>query len=181
MSESNAKQVQILFSRWSMTRLDDGAVMAYGETVAGKDERDVALAVSRLVDGKVERNHDFIPPAPQLAFQIERAFRERLDEEARNRPRLAPPAPPSREEMETRKEFIARLRAEGGGLVLKRIPSDLYIAPAEHKAAKARAIKEAMEAHRADVILRAAAGDESALAEWRAQNEAEGIALKATG
>ena len=52
------------------------------------------------------------------------------------------------------------------------------ITPAEHEAAKARAAKEAMEAHRADIILRAADGDPAAIAEWRAQNEADGIAKK---
>jgi hypothetical protein len=63
-------------------------------------------------------------------------------------------------------------------MALKRIPSDLYNTPAEHEAAKARAIKEALEAHRADIILRAADGDPAAIAEWRAQNEADGIAKK---
>jgi hypothetical protein len=153
-------------------------MLAYGEAVAGKHRDDVRLAADRLIGGKIERNHEFIPPPAQFAFQIKRAMEERLDEETRNRPRLAPPPPPSREEMETRKEFIARFRAQCNGMLLSRIPSDLYNTPAEHEAAKARAIKEAMEAHRADIILRAADGDPAAIAEWRAQNEADGIAKK---
>ncbi len=145
----------------------------------GYDPRDVADAVQRFVRGQVQRAYpELMPPPAALALEIRKSRDARLDEEARNRPRLAPPPLPSREEMETRKEFIARLRAEGGGLVLKRIPSDLYITPAEHEAAKARAIKEAMEAHRADIILRAADGDPAAIAEWRAQNEADGIAAR---
>jgi len=153
-------------------------MLAYGEAVAGKHRDDVRLAADRLISGKIERNHEFIPPPAQFAFQIKRAMEERLDEDARNRPRLAPPPPASPEEMETRKATVARLRAEGGGMLLKRTPNDFWVTPAEHEAAKARAIKEAMEAHRADIILRAADGGPAAIAEWRAQNEAEGIAAR---
>jgi len=71
----------------------------------------------------------------------------------------------------SRKTFVATAMA-------KPFLRDFTVSTIDHEQAKARAIKEAMEAQRADIILRAADGDPAAIAEWRAQNEADGIAAK---
>jgi hypothetical protein len=177
----HSEAVKLLFLGWQSQAdaLRPEAAGLYLTAAANFTEADVTVAVHELTQGRAAGlDPRWLPSSAAFGDYCRTVRNRRLDEEARNRPRLAPPPPPSREEMETWKEFIARLRAEGGGLILKRIPSDLYITPAEHEAAKARAIKEALEAHRADIILRAADGDPAAIAEWREQNEADGIAKK---
>jgi hypothetical protein len=178
--EAKAGQIKRLFSAWPQAAdaLSREAMGLYVEAASIFDLEDLAEAVSAFVLGNVaEHDKRFPPKVPEFADHCRRVRNARLDREARNRLRIGPPGKVSDLTAEDRKTIVARLRGTEGTL-LKRIPAELYVTPAEHEAAKRRAIKEAEAAHTADLIIRASNGDEAALAEWRAQNRALGIAAQ---
>lgn len=142
------KQIDRLVRFWPQANLTDEAVLAYGEAASGKDPRDVRLATDRLIGGKVERNHEYIPPPAQFAFQINRARDERLDEEQRNKPRLAPPAPSTDLTAEQRKALVASMRAAGK---IRSPGKETGPTDAEHTAAIKRTIAEAMKLETAEL------------------------------
>jgi hypothetical protein len=83
-------------------------MQAYAEAIAGQHQDDVFIAVDRLVRGKVDRNHEFIPAPAQLSAQIGKAMNERLDDLARNKPRLAP-SQTDKGTAEERKAAVAKI------------------------------------------------------------------------
>lgn len=106
------------------------------------DPRDVADAVWRLTTGRVSRAYpELIPPPGALAAEILKSRNARLDDEAKSRPRLAPPAD-NRGDLtaEQRKQIVAELRAAGK---IRTPGKEKGPTDAEHLAAIKRTIAEA--------------------------------------
>lgn len=132
-----------LFRNWFSSPVPDEGKLAYAEACQGRDARDVADAVQRLVTGKVKRAYpDLIPSPAVLATEIVKSRDARLDEEARMAPKLPPPPMPvySAEEVARRKAAVADILARHGMVKrLSRVPT-----AEEHEEAKRRAIAEIM-------------------------------------
>lgn len=161
----NAKQISRLCSFWPHQRVEPETFHAYGEIVRGQNPDDVRKTVDDFIFGKVERNPEFIPPPGAFGAQMIRVRNERLDREARDRPRIAAPEPKRDTTPEDRKAMVQRMR-ESGLLRMKNNSAE-YMSAADHEAAKAKAIKEALSLEADKLIIAAANGDEAALAEYQ--------------
>jgi hypothetical protein len=152
----NAKQIGRLLAFWPQANLSDAVMAAYGEAVAKAHPDDVRSAVNGFLTGKVDRNPAFIPVPGELSVEIAKRRNARLDEEARNKPRLprSPDQQPlSDDEAKARKAFVADvLKRSGLKRSSDRIPSD-----PEHEAAKRRTIAEALGMDEATLAAKLAA------------------------
>ena len=141
------KQLERLFAFWPHPRVEADTTRAYVEVMAQAHSDDVLSAVGSFVFGKLDRNHAFLPAPGELSAQITKARNARLDEEARNRPRLPPPIHSGNLTAEQRKAIVADLRAAGK---IKTPGKERGPTDAEHQAAFRATIAEAMKLDRDD-------------------------------
>jgi hypothetical protein len=164
----NAKQIARLCAFWPHPAIEAPTMAAYGEAALPQHPDDVRRAVDDFIFGRVPgRSAEFIPPPGALAARIIVRRNERLDEEQRNKPRLPPPDSRRDAEAESRKGLIDRLKAQNGGTLLKPMKPDEQL--------ERDKLRKAQEA----IILAAFEGDEEAIAAWRAENMARGVAARA--
>lgn len=161
------KHLDRLFAFWPRPALDNDEIRTYAEAVRGMNPDDVRAAVEAFVFGKLQRNHGFIPVPGELSAHVCIKQREREDHERRMMPVQRLPAPDKpKTTPEERQAMIERLKAEGGGFLIKTMKSQEAAIAAEHRKARDKFILDAFE------------GDTAALAEWQAQNRAMGIAAR---
>lgn len=143
INQNNLIQLNRLLAFWPIQKVEEAATQAYGEVLSKADHRDARTAVDQFVFGKIDRNHAFLPSPGELSAHITKARNERLDAEARLKPRATQlPPPVNQETPDQRSAFIARLKAKNGGHLLK--PNKGEPSREEHVAAVKKTIMEAM-------------------------------------